>query len=203
MCHCLYSLYSFSFVKLVILPDANPVVCSLSLQRDICGRAFLCTGWAFWDRKWIHLFQSKYRGAWNHKGSTFLISLFHMYDWFYWVFCERICLHFLIWLFFVVWMNERKWQSFCFSQDSIPECCLRFSRWEADAWFSMEPPWCCFWGSWANSVPCLHLFLIQSWELCSAPFLVWSQRWDCPTCNLWTSTPPGTSLFSVSPSSSV
>lgn len=57
------------------MPDANPLLYSLSAQRDICRRAFLCTGWAFWDRKWIHLFQSKYRGAWNHKGSTFLVSI--------------------------------------------------------------------------------------------------------------------------------
>lgn len=89
-----------------------------------------------------------------------------------------------------------------FHCDSIPQSCLLFSRWEADVWFSMAPPWCCFWDWWANSVPCLHLFLIRSWELCSAPFLVWSQQWDCPTCSLWTLTPLGTSLFSVSPSSS-
>lgn len=70
------------------MPDANTALYSLSLQRDICRRTFLCTGWAFWDRKWIHLFQSKYRGAWNHKGITFLISitclslfvLDHMFD---------------------------------------------------------------------------------------------------------------------------
>lgn len=121
----------------------------------------------------------------------------------YFFFCKIICLYFMIWSFFFVWVNEWKWQSFCFYWDSIPESCLLFSRWEADVSFSMEPPWCYFWGSWANSVPCLRLSLIRSWELCSVPFLVWSQRWDCPTCSLWTSTPPGISLFSVSLSSLV
>lgn len=65
----------------------------------------------------------------------------------------------------------------------------------------MELPWCCCWGSWVNSVPSLPLCLTQSWERCSAPCLVWLQQWDCPTCSLSTSTPPGTSLSWASRSS--
>lgn len=76
-------------------------------------------------------------------------------------------------------------------------------RWAAGVWFSMELPWCCCWDLWVNLVPYLPLCLILSWERSSAPFLVWSRQSDSPTCSLLTSTPPGTSLFWVSLSSSV
>lgn len=76
-----------------------------------------------------------------------------------------------------------------------------FFRSAADAWFSTEPPWCCCWAWWANSVLCLRPCPTPSWALCSAPSSGWSPPSGCQTCSLWTSTPPGTSLSWASPSS--
>lgn len=105
-----------------------------------------------------------------------------------------------------VWwrLTSQHCQSFLTCSDWHPKLMLisdRSSRWAADVWSSMELPWCCCWGLWVNSAPCLPLCLTLSWELSSAPCSVWSQQWDCPTCSLLIWTPPGTSLFWASLSS--